>query len=137
MVARARGIGTGRDERPLGCFADLFARLLAHAVTVRLRQHALADELALVGIGEPGLQFGERYPGDLGDFDVLVGELAAGGFHQEVVHGLVYTPLLGHEPVVDGAQWAQYLRGDAGLLLHLAHGRLFHRLTVLDVTFRQ
>ena len=35
------------------------------------------DQPALVGVGQPGLQLGQRHPGHLGHLDVLVGQLAA------------------------------------------------------------
>src|SRR5262249_572157 len=56
---------------------------------------------------------------------------------QEVVHGLVDPPVVRDEPVVDGAERAQYLAGDAGLLGHLAHGGLLRRFALLDVALGQ
>src|SRR5689334_7715800 len=64
----------------------------------------------------------QRHPGDGADLDVGVGELTALGPQQEVVHGLVHPPPVGHEPEVDRAQPADDPPGDAGLLGDVADG---------------
>ena len=82
-------------------------------------------------------QLVQRHPGDGADLDVGVGQLAALGPQQEVVHGLVHPPAVGHEPEVDRAQPADDPPGDAGLLGDLADGRLLGALAGLDVPLGQ
>jgi hypothetical protein len=40
-----------------------------------------AGQAAFVGVGQPRRQIPHGHPGHLGDFEVLVGELAAGETH--------------------------------------------------------
>src|SRR3954451_18781053 len=91
----------------------------------------------LPGVGEAGAELVERHPGHLVDLDVLVAQLPARGLEQVVVHGLVDAPVLGDEPVVDGAQRRHDPAPDAGLLLDLAHGGVLGGLPGLDVALGQ
>ena len=82
-------------------------------------------------------ELAERHPGHLVHLDVGVAQLAAGGLEQVVVHGLVDAPVVGDEPVVDGAERRQHPAPDAGLLLDLADRGVLSRLAGLEVALRQ
>ena len=105
----------------------------------RVREHrgGALDQPSLVGVGQPRRQVSQRHPGHLGDFHVRVGEFPPEGTQQEMVHRLVDPAVFSDEPVVDAAQGCHYRAVDSGLLSYLAHGRLLHRLAVLDVALGQ
>ena len=95
------------------------------------------DQAALVRVGQLCPDVGQWHPGHLGDLDVGVGQLTAGGAQQVVAHGLVDAAALGDEPEVDGAEFGQDLAADAGLFLDLADGGLLGCLAGFDVTLGQ
>jgi hypothetical protein len=97
----------------------------------------LADQATLVLVGQPGLDLGQRYPRDLGDLDVLVGELTALREQDVMVDGLVDALSVGDEPEVDYSQRRRNASGNAGLLGHLADGCGLRGLPVFQVAFRQ
>ena len=105
--------------------------------SLSISSSATCGQSPFVGVGQPGRQLPHRHPGHLGDFEVLVAQLAAGEPHQIVVHRLVHPAAVGDEPVVDAPQRGQHAAADAGLLGDLPDGGLFGGLTQLDVPLGQ
>jgi hypothetical protein len=92
---------------------------------------------AFVGVGQPGRQLVYRNPRHLSDFDIFVGEFAAGESQKIVVHSLVHASAFGDEPVVDAAQCGEHLALDAGFLSNLSDGGLLGGFPLFDVAFGQ
>ena len=79
----------------------------------------------------------EPDPSNTFELVIMPGEVAADGFHDEVVHGLVDPGAALHEGVVDGRQGGDDPNSQAGLLLHFADGRLLDALARVRRAFRE
>ena len=88
-------------------------------------------------LGESLGDLTERYPGHLRHLDVGVGQFSAVREHQVVSDGLVDPLPCSDEPEVDRAETTEDDPVNTGLLLDFPDGRLFFRLTRLDMAFGQ
>ncbi len=111
----------------------------ARTVGLQLVDQLVGDfgQPPFIGVGQPRREFRNRHPRDLGDLKIIVGEFSAQEPHQVVVHGLVHTPAVGDEPIVDATQRGEHAAANAGFLGDLADRGLFGGFTHLDVALGQ
>src|SRR5215204_1060553 len=95
---------------------------------VRCHDRGASDERPLRLEGQERWRLVERDPANLVELVVMPREVTASGDHEEVVDRLVDAGPSLHEPVLDRVERADDLHLEAGLLAHLAEGRLLGRL---------